>query len=152
MSGVAYYLLFGLCDGMESYYKHRQIPQRELPLSAVTEAAVAKGKKCFCEKQPYAKARKLSPAEKYQEPIDEGHVKKTTRAVVNTENVFVYDGVQCRISSELCPQYSPTETKEGLMYGMDYINCILMDDNEIAFYDANMDYIPDEAIETIVPT
>lgn len=137
---------------MESYYKRRQIPQRELPFSAVTEAVVAKGKKCFCEEQPYTKVRKLSPAEKYQELMDEGHVKKTTRAVVDTENVFIYDGMRCRISAELCPQYSPMETKEGLMYGMDYINCVLMDDSEIVFYDANMDYIPDEAIETIVLT
>lgn len=137
---------------MESYYKRRQIPQRELPFSAVTEAVVAKGKKCFCEEQPYTKVRKLSPAEKYQELMDEGHVKKTTRAVVDTENVFIYDRMRCRISAELCPQYSPMETKEGLMYGMDYINCVLMDDSEIVFYDANMDYIPDEAIETIVLT
>ncbi len=152
LSGVAYYLVVGTCDGMETYYKRRQIQKWELPFSSAGEIDVVKGERCFGTSWHPGKSHKQSPAEKYQELIDSGHVKKATRAVVDTENVFTYEGMRCRISDELCPQYSPIETKEGPLYGMDYINCILMDDNEIVFYDANMDYIPDEAIEMIVPT
>ena len=74
-------------------------------------------------------------------------VKELIPAVVDTENAFSFLGNRYRIIPEQYDKYSPKKTKAGELYDMDTVYCAVAASGAVQFYDAELERIPDDAIE-----
>ena len=74
-------------------------------------------------------------------------VKELVSAVVDTENAFSFLGNRYRIIPEQYDKYSPKKTKAGELYDMDTVYCAIAASGSVQFYDAELERIPDDAIE-----
>ncbi len=177
LSSLGYFLIMGSADDIVTDYKQIMNGKREIPVSSCpsfVEDTVYSGvhvnrndmlmkaeDDCFRGMMEYAdnKAEKrygVKPRKKKtsRTKLDrsmsirrDNGVKELISAVVDTENAFSFLGNRYRIIPEQYDKYSPKKTKAGELYDMDTVYCAVAASGAVQFYDAELERIPDDAIE-----
>ena len=158
LDSLAYFLMFGNLQGIETDYKHVMHTKREIPISncpsSIDNLVYSSGASCGAAKQEEddAFAVMLDRLDRRAEPYMQPKVKRKfpeTRfhkherlgirggewCVVDTEGKFRYRGKTYQITDQ-ATQYQPIETLYGDLYDMDRILA-----SGGKFYDMNFDEV-----------
>lgn len=176
LSSLSYFLIMGSTDDIVTDYKQVMNGKREIPVSScpsfveenmysgchannnelakkaetecfagIVERADTKAKQRYGPSKKKAKDRVITKSEKLRAIRSEGVM--LIPCVVDTENIFEYDGRSFRILSNRCPQYDPKKTKSGSLYDMDTIYVAVGKDGTMfGYYDGAINPIESCAI------
>ena len=111
------------------------------------EHADSKAEKRYGVKPPRCKNAHKTKYDRGVSIRRDNGVKELIPVVVDTENIFSFSGTKYRINPERYDKYSPKKTKAGFLYDMDTVYCAVTASGDIQFYDAELERIPDDAIE-----